>query len=387
MLPVPRLHIRGAVAALLLSAGVPLAGQELEFRGQASALVHASNDPGLSIGARFRYLPGLFFAAALTDVASLDAECALDLSASARARRHERRRLESSFDPYRLWLRYAGPQSEVRAGLQKISFGSAALFRPLMWFDAMDPRDPLQITRGVYALLGRYYVASTTNLWLWAVLGDDETKGWESVPSRRGSLEYGGRLQLPLFAGEAALTYHHRTAELNASVLSPAGLVRQTLTIPEDRLGIDGKWDVGPGVWLEATLTRQHSGAIPFSWHRALTIGADYTLPFGNGLSVLGEYFCTASTKQALGDGQRAAFAGFSFLYPVTILDDASAIMYYDAERADWFTFLSWRRTYDDWVVQFMVFANPEAGGALLPSQQELGLAGRGILLLIAFNH
>ena len=61
------------------------------------------------------------------------------------------------FKPYRLWLRYSTSHLEIRAGLQKINFGSSNILRPLMWFDKMDFRDPLMLTDGVYALLGRYY--------------------------------------------------------------------------------------------------------------------------------------------------------------------------------------------------------------------------------------
>ena len=59
---------------------------------------------------------------------------------------------DGTLKPYRMWLRLSTSQLEIRAGLQKINFGSAALLRPLMWFDRIDPRDPLQLTDGVYGL-------------------------------------------------------------------------------------------------------------------------------------------------------------------------------------------------------------------------------------------
>lgn len=34
--------------------------------------------------------------------------------------------------PYRVWLRYSGRNWELRGGLQKINFGVARMFRPLM---------------------------------------------------------------------------------------------------------------------------------------------------------------------------------------------------------------------------------------------------------------
>ena len=54
--------------------------------------------------------------------------------------------------PYRLWFRRSTDKIELRAGLQKITFGSARIFRPLMWFDKLNPTDPLQLTEGVWGI-------------------------------------------------------------------------------------------------------------------------------------------------------------------------------------------------------------------------------------------
>ena len=50
----------------------------------------------------------------------------------------------------------------------------------------------------------------------------------------------GGRFQWPLSKGEMALSYHHRVA--NSEGLS---FVKEITIIPEDRLALDGKWDIG----------------------------------------------------------------------------------------------------------------------------------------------
>src|SRR6056297_139890 len=102
---------------------------------------------------------------------------------------------DQQISPYRLWAKLSGNQFELRAGLQKINFGSARMIRPLMWFDRMDPKDPLQLTSGVYGLLGRYYFLNNANIWAWALYGNNETKGLEIVPSVKNSFEYGGRVQ------------------------------------------------------------------------------------------------------------------------------------------------------------------------------------------------
>ena len=68
---------------------------------------------------------------------------------------------------YRGWGRFKTSRFEGRVGLQKINFGSALLLRPLRWFDSVDPRDPLQITEGVYALLVREYLPRNFTVWVW----------------------------------------------------------------------------------------------------------------------------------------------------------------------------------------------------------------------------
>ena len=46
--------------------------------------------------------------------------------------------IQSSIDPYRIWLRYQINKWEFRAGLQKIDFGVAQLLRPIQWFNQID---------------------------------------------------------------------------------------------------------------------------------------------------------------------------------------------------------------------------------------------------------
>ena len=145
-----------------------------------------------------------------------------------------------------MWIRLSSTQYELRAGLQKINFGSASIFRPLMWFDQMDARDPLQITDGVYGLLFRYYFVNNVNIWAWGLFGNMKTKGWEARPTRKYSLEYGARIQVPLFKGELAATYHRRSADFGEGFLPVAQ--EGDPAVPENRFGIDGKWDIGIGL-------------------------------------------------------------------------------------------------------------------------------------------
>jgi len=362
-------------------------GQSVDLRGQASALARAASDPVLNFRSDFRYIPTAFGAIPVSDDGSIDGELSVDLHAWGIFSHESRPSTDAALDLYRSWLRWAAPRFEVRAGLQRISFGSATLFRPLMWFDAIDPRDPLQITKGVYALLGRYYASSTANLWLWGVYGQDEIKGWELIPTRKGSVEFGGRFQFPAFSGEAGLTYHHRTAEAGTRLPTPSGEVRQTVTIPENRIGIDGKWDIGPGIWIEGTLTRQETDAMQFPWQNAVTLGSDYTFAVGNGLTVLGEWFVQSYTGKVFTSGPTASVAGLSASYPVTIVDEVSAILYFDTKNTDLYTYAGWQRTYDDWVIHLIFFANPRRLLLIAPAREGISLPGNGGMVMVVFNH
>ncbi len=142
----------------------------------------------------------------------VDFEAAAYVSGSVSSRSFESFTAGGRVSPYRLWARYTRRQFEFRLGLQKIDFGAATLLRPLQWFNEIDPRDPLQLTNGVYGALARYYFLNNTSVWLWGLYGNERTRGFDALPTNKRIPEYGGRVQLPTPRGEIALSYHHRTA-------------------------------------------------------------------------------------------------------------------------------------------------------------------------------
>jgi hypothetical protein len=250
-----------------------------------------------------RYIPELQFSLPL-GVYSLDAEVSGNLWGSA-TYMDDSIFLDEDLSFYRAWLRFSGNQFELRAGLQKINFGSAQLFRPLMWFDRIDPRDPLQLTDGVWGLLGRYYFMNNANIWLWALYGQDEVKGWELIPSKNKSMEYGGRIQLPLYTGEIGATYHHRTAD-PGSVL-PDSISNGELS-PENRIALDLKMDLVLGLWAEASLIRQQFEFTPLNYTSMINLGADYTFGLGHGLGVMAESFWYLRGADPFGSEETLSF-------------------------------------------------------------------------------
>ncbi len=313
------------------------------------------------------------------------------MSAYAPARAPAWRDLETTatLRPYRAWARLKTSRFEARVGLQQINFGSATLLRPLMWFDSVDPRDPLQVTPGVYAVLLRYYFQDHASVWAWGLYGNERTKGWETNPAGRETPEFGGRVQVPVPRGEMAFSTHQRRVDPSRRVTRHVGLADRTLS--ERRYGVDGKWDVGIGVWFEGVWTRQTHPDLIRPDQGALNIGADYTFGVGNGLHALAEYFVLEHALAAPGLVGASKLWAASLRYPLGILDTIAGIVYVDSTRQDTYRFVNWQRSYDRWQLYVMGFWNP-ARSAVYRSQsgQAIGqnpLIGQGVQVMAVFNH
>jgi hypothetical protein len=254
-----------------------------------------------------------------------------------------------------------------------------------MWFDSIDPRDPLQITEGVYAILMRYYFLNNANIWFWGLYGNDKPKGWELHPTQDKTVEFGGRAQYPVPAGELGLSYHQRRLQLNPDIFPVDLLGIQTAM--ENRIGIDGRWDIEIGIWGEFVLSRQDNSLLPYEWRRLSNIGADYTFGIGNGLHLLAEYFKSEEAEEAFGRGDGFSLTALSFNYPIGVVDQCEGIFYYDWENENFYRFLNWRRVYDRWTFFLMLFWNPDQALAF-PNQTGINnFSGKGFQLMLVFNH
>ena len=378
---------------LAVFAAIPAWSQTLDLQGQLSAWTIFNFEASTPSVFGVRYLPTFTVDKALPEDRKADVE--LSANAYGAGPLGEATGVEASgkLKPYRAWGRYKTSRYEVRVGLQKLNFGSATLLRPLMWFDSVDPRDPLQITDGVYAGLFRYYLPNKATIWAWGLYGNTSLKGSETNPTREHTPEFGGRFEAPVPRGQLAFTTHHREADLSRGVIGTLDL--QSAFTPEHRYGLDGKWDVGIGLWFEGMVSHQTATGVPRPDQRALDIGADYTFGLGNGLYVLGEYFLFDSTSSILGPGQGARLVAATFRYPVGLLDSVSGITYFDTGRRESYRFVNWQRTYDRWQFYFMGFWNPrqaaiQPGGGAGEGGTSAGrspLSGRGVQLMAVFNH
>jgi hypothetical protein len=396
------------VAWLVLAQPDAAAAQALGFQGQLSGWFILNDQrpstPVLSV----RYLPTLRVEQPLPAGGSVDVE--LSVSAYAPTRVPAWRDVDSTatLRPYRAWARYRTSRFEARVGLQQINFGAATLLRPLMWFDSVDPRDPLQLTPGVYAALLRYYFQNNVSVWAWGLYGNERVKGWETNPAREDTPELGARVQVPLPRGELAFTTHQRRADLSRGLVPFPGLTDPEMV--ERRYALDGKWDAIVGVWFEGVWTRQTHQDLRPPDQGALNVGADYTFGVGNGLHVLGEYFVLEyawppglATDPMPGFETRPDGAGVppgvgtsslwaaSVRYPLGLLDTLAGIVYVDATRDAAYRFVSWQRSYDRWQFYVMGFWNPADSAVYQSGSGEaIGqnpLIGRGVQIMAVFNH
>jgi hypothetical protein len=354
------------------------------FKGQIDgyAGLNFSNPIQWQTGARF--LPTLSIVKNLKNNLKFDSELSFDSYLDYHFTGSNNDLSDVRIKPYRLWVRLSSERFELRAGLQKINFGSASALRPLMWFDHIDPRDPLQLTDGVYGLLGRYYFQNNANAWLWILWGNDKTKGWETVPTVRKDPEFGGRMQFPVPKGEIAVSYHHRTADL-AGVLNPAE-IHGAATYPEDKIGFDGKWDIGPGVWAEYSLTRSRPDSSYFPpWTKLVTLGIDYTFSLGNGLYIASEFFRYSSAGEIFTPGLNQTFSSLTLNYPLGI-NKIGSIIYYNWTNNSWYRFINLQRQSDNWTYYLFLFWNPEKFAIYNNISGNNMFSGTGLQVMAVYN-
>jgi hypothetical protein len=350
-----------------------------------------SFDPGFTSFFSLRVIPELTFSLPAGRGLTFDGELSVNATGNVTIFNDASTSASAGVRPYRGWLRLSSSRFEARAGLQKLSFGPAALFRPLMWFDTLDPRDPLQLADGVYGLLLRYYTRGNANVWAWGLYGNDDRRGFDLAPPDDRTPEFGGRVEVPLFKGEIAATYHHRKAAIDGltPIMSPLLAPVSPLPVPpvpEDRIGLDGKWDLGVGVWFEAALVHQRTPLLPIPYQRAFTLGLDYTFAVGRGLTALAEHFRIASSPRPFAAGDGLSFTALLLRYPLGLLDEISGIAYYDWRNHDGYWFASWKHTTDALSFSAIVFSNPDSPAIFRGQPGAASFAGTGLELLLAYH-
>jgi hypothetical protein len=358
-------------------------GDTLSINGQLSLWANYNNNSSLPVTIGGRYIPAINYGIRTGGNKLIDFEASANLYGTVAFLPFDKATADGSLKPYRLWTRYSSDQFELRLGLQKINFGSASLLRPLMWFDQMDPRDPLHLTNGVWALLARYYFLNNANVWLWGLYGNYDPRAWELIPTNKKIPEFGGRIQFPVPHGEAAFSYHHRNADNRGMILFNDYFEK----IPEDRFGFDARWDMVAGFWIEGSWTRKRINIGTLTNQEIFNAGIDYTFGLGNGLYAAYEHLIFSYDQRAFGLANRTSFSLIILSYPTGLFDKLSAIVYFNWTNKTIYNFITWQKQFDNLILYIMGYWNPDA--YQLPSQTGSRnlFSGKGIQLMFVFNH
>jgi len=274
---------------------------------------------------------------------------------------------------YRGWFRYSDNRSELRIGRQKINFGTAHILRSLQWFDRIDPRDPQQNTSGIDALLFRYYFPNNANFWLWTVLADEHLKGIEIIRSEDNSLELGGRLEYPFEYCESAVTFHSRQldAEFNDK-------------IRENRFGIDSRWDSFLGYWIELSLSFYDKSDLIPELSKNVTVGADYTIPFLDGIYILAEHSLFSISDNGLfSSSSETSATALNLSYNLNIFSGLNSILLYNWDNQDLSAYFSYTLSFDYLDLVFSLFSNPSL---LEPNYDQINYDGSSFQLRAIYN-
>lgn len=359
------------------------ANDTLHVKGQISAYTHVNPHNNLSWWSGGRYIPQLNYEYRTSGDKLFDLEASANLYGNLGLKPFDTSSVNGDIKPYRFWTRYSTNQFELRIGLQKINFGSASILRPLMWFDQIDPRDPLQLTDGVWGALARYYFLNNANIWLWGLYGNKNTKGWETLKTVKRTPEFGGRFQTPVPKGEAGFSYHYRKAD--GSILSDS--VKTIGHIAENRFGFDAKFDMIIGWWVEASWSNFHEDLDDYTNTEIINFGMDYTFGVGNGLTLIYEQLIASTDKNPFEFKHTTTFSLLNLSYPRGMFDQIFAIVYYDWTNNKLYSFLNWQWQFNICTLYLMGYINPKAYKIPTQSTDEILYAGSGVQLMFVFNH
>ncbi|MFK7773131.1 MAG: hypothetical protein AB8F94_13370 [Saprospiraceae bacterium] len=370
---------------LILSWNFFVVGQQkVEFQGQFSAIGSYAPDNQMQGFLGARYIPELSYLIPVDSAQTrfFDFEASANINGNTLFSPFDTSSIDGNISPYRIWARYNAKQFELRIGLQKIDFGSATLLRPIQWFNQIDPRDPLQLTNGVYGVLGRYYFLNNANIWLWALYGNEKTRGFDAVETNKEIPEFGGRIQYPTKRGEVAFSYHHRTANSTNLIF-----ISQLEEIPEHRFGLDGKWDLKVGLWFETALIYK-TRDLGFLTHQTLfNLGTDYTFGIGNGVNVVLEHLMIASDDNFLGVENTSNITATLISYPLGFFDNISGVFLYNW-TAENFTFnINYHHQFEKISTYVMAYYNPPTQSGIQQNDLVSQFSGPGIRLMVVYNH
>ncbi|MEO0049790.1 MAG: hypothetical protein ABIK42_01410, partial [candidate division WOR-3 bacterium] len=141
--------------------------------------------------------------------------------------------------------------------------------------------------------------------------------------------------------------------------------------VPENKIGLDGRWDIGIWLWFEGMVMSQQN-----RWQKQVLLGSDYTFAIGNGLTLVFEQMATENLSWL-------HHSALSLNYPLGLLDNLQFLALFDWQKRSPYIYLCWQRRWDRWLLGVAGFLkDKEMTGLISP-----GNADKGIMIQVMFNH
>jgi hypothetical protein len=354
-----KFKVRSVILLILAFPSLTVNGQfRVKFENQLSLWSVANLNHPLEFHVGGVYFPELRLSDSLKNGRKLETEVSFMLSANKTLRPGEVIRADVIHRPYRAWVGYSSPRLELRAGLQTITIGQASVMRPLMWFDKTDFRDPLQVSYGIYSLVGKYKFRNHSSIWLWTLYGNRCATGWAILPSARNMPEVGGRFQFPVLNGEAGITVNRRMADFSsfADYIPDPG----PFEAPEEKIGLDGHWNPGIGITVQGVLAHNNLYTdMVRKWEAYVDLGLDYAFGSGKGPTLAAEHFLYGTADNWKAVVSRNNYSILSLDYQLNEKNSLKASIYYQWERREVYRFVSFQRKFEYWSFYVIGFWNP----------------------------
>ena len=343
-----------------------LPSQNINFKGQFNASVLTNNDAPDNWNTHesmLGYLPTLSLKKEASTNKLFDFEWAYNLK-----RYHVGDSLyNNNENNHRLWIRYSYDKIEARFGLQKIVFGPTQILRPLSWFDTFDLKDPTGQTNGVEALRLRWFPSNNIGLSSWIINNELDT------------LTFGGRGELTTSLGDFGFTYHKDPSKSRQLI----GQISSPIINSHQRIAFDYRFDGLIGFWNESAIINSNTSNI-----NLFSIGADYTLPFFNGILIMTESMYIQNKIKNLKSNQ--TLSAFMASLPIGMIHQIMYISQIDWEKDKTYQYLRWSSTYDAYSLNIIISINPKRKQYDVPLEslpKSLSNFGTGIQFMFIYNH
>ena len=319
---------------ILFSLNITLFGQSFSMNGQFWV-------SGESIEKQSKFMKGIGYIPTFSAYYDLQKSRMVDLEWAYRLyRSYSGNTLNINNEKsHRYWVRYSSDKLEARLGLQKIAFGPSQVLRTLSWFDTIDPEDPTEQTEGIKAFRLRYFPSNTVSMWAWVINNDKDT------------LSIGGRGEFSTSLGEWGLTYHQDPSKSGT----------------HNHLALDYRYDGFIGFWNESAIIQSDNMGI-----NMVTVGADYTLPIGNGILVMTESMLISSKGNTFTSSQ--TLTAFTASMPMGMFYNLMLISTLHWDENNSYNYLRFSSAFDSFSINCMASINPRE-------------VGNSIQLMFIYNH